>query len=95
VLVAENGRHALEVAAAFGEPIQLLVTDVVMPELDGGQLARKLVALRPELKVLFISGYVDDAIIRRGVQGASVALLDKPFTALGLARKVRSVLDGE
>jgi PAS domain S-box-containing protein len=95
VLVAENGRDALEVAEAHGAPIDLLVTDVIMPELDGGQLARALVALRPGLKVLFVSGYVDDAIVRRGVQGAGVALLDKPFTANTLARRVRAVLDGE
>ncbi len=94
VLLAEHGRTALELAEAHVGPLDLLVTDVIMPELDGGRLARAIRALRPTIKVLFISGYVADAIELRGVEGASVELLAKPFTALELARKVRRVLDG-
>ena len=64
-----------------------------MPFMGGGQLAEHLTAARPGLKVLFLSGYTDDAVVREGVRAAEVAFLQKPFTAAALTRKVREVLD--
>ncbi|HEY6224072.1 MAG TPA: PAS domain S-box protein, partial [Gemmatimonadales bacterium] len=93
VLEAPNGKAAIDIAAQRQGPIHLLLTDVVMPELSGRQLADQITAQRPELKVLFMSGYTDDAVVRHGVLEAGIAYLQKPFTPDGLARKVREVLD--
>ncbi len=93
VLEAADGRQAVQVAEKHRGPIDLLVSDVVMPHLGGRQLAERLVAGRPGLKVLFLSGYTDDAVVRHGVLGADYAFLQKPFTTAGLAQKVREVLD--
>jgi two-component system cell cycle sensor histidine kinase/response regulator CckA len=71
------------------------MTDVVMPGLGGREVAEKLRTQRPDLKVLFVSGYTDDAVVRHGVIAATDAFLHKPFTPLALARKVRDVLDGK
>jgi PAS domain S-box-containing protein len=93
VLVAGSGREALHVCAQQGSPIHLLVTDVVMPEMGGRPLAEQLLGLHPELRVLYLSGYTDDAIIRHGVLVAEVHFLQKPFAPAALAQKVREVLD--
>jgi len=93
VLDAENGAEALRIAASHTGPIHLLFTDVVMPGLSGRQLADQLAAVRPETKVLYTSGYTDDAVVRHGVLESGIAYLQKPFTVDGLARKVREVLD--
>jgi len=94
VLEARHGAEALEVGNRHAGPIHLLVTDVVMPLMSGRKLAQRLATLRPALKVLYMSGYTDDAIVRHGVLASGIAFLSKPFTPDALALKVREVLDG-
>jgi CheY-like chemotaxis protein len=93
VLEARDGNEALRVAARHRGPIHLLVTDVVMPGMGGRQLAEQLSALRPEMKVLFVSGYPDDAVVEYGIREGEVHFLHKPFSPSALARKVRDILD--
>ena len=93
VVVASTATDALLIAQRQVGLIDLLLTDVVMPRMSGRALAETLGEMRPEMKVLFMSGYTDDAIIRHGVLEEGVAFLEKPFTAAALARKVRAVLD--
>ncbi|NOT08431.1 MAG: response regulator [Gemmatimonadales bacterium] len=94
VLSASQGREALEVAAAYGGEIDLLLTDVVMPLMGGRELAEHLAVARPTTKVLYLSGYTDDAVVRHGVLESRVHFLQKPFAPETLARKVREVLVG-
>jgi PAS domain S-box-containing protein len=94
VLTARHGRDALMLAGERAGDIDLLLTDVVMPEMSGRELAETLVDRRPDLKVLYISGYTDDEVLQRGVRGRDVGLLRKPFATEELARRVRNVLDG-
>lgn len=93
VLEATNGKEAVRLLEVATKPIDLLVSDVVMPHLGGRQLVKQLTTLRPGLKTLFLSGYTDDAIVRHGVLEEGFAFLQKPFTTIGLAQKVREVLD--
>jgi PAS domain S-box-containing protein len=95
VLEAVDGVQALEVAAAQKGAIQILVTDVVMPRLSGRELASRIAAQRPNIKILFISGYTDDSIFRHGVLEGGVAYLQKPFNLKAIAQKIREVLDGQ
>jgi CheY-like chemotaxis protein len=93
ILEAADGDEALRVGREYRGPIHLLVTDVVMPQMGGRQLADRLQAGRHETKVLYVSGYTDDAILHQGVSETGTAFLPKPFTAAALAHKVRQVLD--
>ena len=93
VLAARSGEDALRVAADYAGPVHLLVTDVIMPGMNGRVLAERLIAQRPDLKVLYISGYTDNAIVHHGVLAPGVVLLQKPFTPKSLAQAVREILD--
>jgi PAS domain S-box-containing protein len=93
VLEAGNGREALLLSEAHRGEIHLLLTDVVMPKMSGRELTERIRPLRPDLRILFMSGYTDDAILRHGVLEDGIPFLQKPFTAEELARKVREVLD--
>ncbi len=93
VLEASDGLQALEMAAAHTGKIQLLITDVVMPKLSGRELAARLAATRPDLKVLYISGYTDDSVFRHGVLQGGMAFLQKPFNLKALAAKIREILE--
>jgi len=93
VLEARDGLEALTMSANHAGPIHLLLTDVVMPKLSGSALAERLMPLRPEMKLLFVSGFTESALVRNGVLTGEVECLLKPFTFDILARKVREVLD--
>jgi CheY-like chemotaxis protein len=95
LIEARNGAEALRWCEGHDEPIDLLLTDVVMPEMSGRQLSERLGRLRPGLKVLFMSGYTEDAILHHRVLVPGIALLQKPLTPETLLRKVRSVLDAK
>jgi nitrogen-specific signal transduction histidine kinase/ActR/RegA family two-component response regulator len=93
VLSAADALAALALAAAHAGQIELLVTDVIMPGLQGHQLAERLAAERPDLRVLYVSGFTESSVIHQGVLGADVAFLPKPFSAEALGRAVRQALD--
>lgn len=93
VLAASGGVEALALVAEHPGTIDLLLTDVVMPGMSGPELAKRLLGQRADLKVLCMSGYTDDSIVRHGVLSAELAFLPKPFTPVSLASKVREVLD--
>jgi CheY-like chemotaxis protein len=92
VLEADSGRQGLETAQRHSGPIHLLLTDVVMPGMNGPTLAEKLAPPHPEMKVLYMSGYTDYAVGRNGILEPGVHLLAKPYTRESLLRKVRAVL---
>ncbi|MGH7604522.1 MAG: response regulator [Gemmatimonadaceae bacterium] len=93
VLEAPSGKAALAIASKTHQPVDLLLTDVVMPEMSGRQLAERFYELRPSGKVLFMSGYTDDAVVRHGILTAGVNYIQKPFSGDVLAAKIRAVLD--
>jgi len=95
VLTAANGKEGLRVCHEFPEKIDLIVTDVVMPQMSGRELAMKARTLRPETRVLYMSGFTDDAVVRHGVSADDLCFIQKPFSPDALARQVRAVLDGE
>ncbi|MFO8089949.1 MAG: PAS domain-containing protein [Desulfatiglandaceae bacterium] len=93
VMAAADGREALRMFEEHKDPIHLMVTDVIMPGMSGKELANFIKDMMPELKVLFMSGYTDNAIVHHGVLEKGIAFLQKPFTPERLARKVREVLE--
>ena len=93
VLTAADGEEALEVARAHAGPIHLLVTDVIMPRMGGKELAEVLRLERPELGVLYSSGYTESTILHQGVLGPGAPFIQKPYRLMGLAQRVRAVLD--
>ena len=95
VLSAANGPEGLRLCREFSGRIDLLITDVVMPRMSGRELAEQLAITRPETRVLYMSGFTDDAIVRHGVLDDDVFFIQKPFSPDALAFKTRSVLDSQ
>jgi PAS domain S-box-containing protein len=93
VIAAENGMEAVKLAERFDRPIHLLLTDVVMPGMSGRELADRLAVKRPDMRVLYMSGYTDDAIVHHGVLEPGLSFLQKPFSQEALTHKLRKVLD--
>ena len=93
VIESTSAEDALQIGESYQEPIHLLLTDVVLPRLSGRKIAEHIASLRPNMKVLYMSGYTDDSVVRHGVLEANTAFLQKPFTPAVLSRKVRDVLD--
>jgi nitrogen-specific signal transduction histidine kinase len=93
VLEAQNSREAIMLCERHTEPIHLMLTDVVMPQMNGRQLAQRLARLRPEMKVIYMSGYAEDVLFRQGVLDPSITFLQKPFRQYEMTAKVRQVLD--
>jgi two-component system, cell cycle sensor histidine kinase and response regulator CckA len=94
VLEAADAEHALEICREPSQKIDLVLSDVVMPNMNGRELAQKLATMRPKLRVLFMSGYTGDSVLDRGILDSGVPFIQKPLTPESLARKVREVLDG-
>jgi CheY-like chemotaxis protein len=93
VLTASNGVEALELVKSMDEPVHLLITDVVMPKMGGAELAAHLSSLRPGIRVLFSSGYMENSIVHHGVLAEGVNFIQKPYTPKALAERVREVLE--
>lgn len=93
VLVARNGVEALKVAELHQQPIHLLITDMVMPTMNGRQLVARMRPSRPYMRTLYLSGYTDTAVVREGLLDGGEHFLQKPFTTETLTRKVREILD--
>jgi len=93
VLEASTGKEALNLCEQYGRTIHLMLTDVVMPQMSGRELAEQMAIFKPEIKVLYMSGYTDDAILRHGTLDADLAFIQKPFSPDALVRKVRDVID--
>ncbi len=92
VMAASDAAEALALASAYDGPIHLLLTDVVMPHMSGPELAKRIASARPDMKLLCMSGYTDDAVVRHGVLDSTIAFLQKPLTPESLTRRVREVL---
>ncbi len=95
VLEAANGGSALLKCEKYKKPIHLILSDVVMPEMSGAELVERLLPIHPEMKVMYMSGYTDDAVIRHGILEEKVQFLQKPFSPNSLLEKVRSILDNK
>lgn len=93
VLAAENGKEAIRIAERQDRPIHLLLTDVVMPGMSGRELANNLAAKHPDMRVLYMSGYTSDSIVRHGVLEPGISFIEKPFSQEALMHKLREVLD--
>ena len=95
VLEARNGKEALAMGRQYQGTIHLLLTDVVMPQMNGREVSERLLLMRPDVKVIYMSGYTDDAVLRHGVVANGVNFLPKPFTPGAVVRTVRKTLDGQ
>jgi len=95
VIVAPDGHTAIELAAMHSGTIHLLMTDMVMPGIGGRELAERVLAVRPEIKILYMSGYTDQAVVQQGILGTDAPLLQKPFTLATLTMKLREILAPE
>jgi CheY-like chemotaxis protein len=95
VIEAASAEQALQIAEAFPGPIHLLLTDVIMPGMSGRQLAERIHKNRPQTKIIYMTGYTDDMVVQHKVLEPGVNMLQKPFTRLDLAKKVRSTLEGQ
>jgi len=93
ILDAQNGIVALKVSNEYGDQIHLMITDVVMPKMGGRELEEHLCPLRPDMKVIYMSGHTDNTILRHGVLSPEIEFLQKPISSASLKRKVREVLD--
>ncbi len=93
VLEAANGNEALEIVRTYEQPIHMLLTDVVMPGMHGPEVAKAIVGKMPSIRVIFMSGYVDDARTREGLADPTASFIQKPFSSEDLAHKVRAILD--
>jgi two-component system cell cycle sensor histidine kinase/response regulator CckA len=94
VLHARSGQEALRLSARQTDPIHLLVTDIIMPGMNGRELAEKMLVKRPGMSTLYMSGYSQEIIAQRGVLEPGTTFIEKSFSAEGLCHKVREVLDG-
>jgi len=95
VIEAENGYAALELASMHAGKIHLLMTDVVMPGISGRELSERVKTVRPDIQVLYMSGYADQAVVHHGILKSDAVLLQKPFTLSALALKLREILGCE
>ena len=93
VITAPNGQEGLRICNEFEGNIDLMITDVVMPQMSGRQLAESIGVVRPDTRVLYMSGFTDDAVVRHGVLDDGVCFIQKPFSPDALAAKAREVLD--
>jgi two-component system cell cycle sensor histidine kinase/response regulator CckA len=94
VLPARLPQEAERISETHQGKIDLLLTDVIMPGMSGAELSKRIARRIPGIKVLFMSGYIDDSVVRQGISENEAAFLQKPFTPMSLAKKVREVLDG-
>jgi two-component system, cell cycle sensor histidine kinase and response regulator CckA len=94
VLAAESGREALQLVRNHAGPLHLLITDVMMPDMDGPELVRQLATIRPDTRTLFMSGYMDDTLGERGILSTNANFIQKPFSPGTIAQRVREILDG-
>ena len=95
VIEAANGTEAIEACRTHPGPIHLVVTDMVMPQMSGWEVADAASALRPKARIIYMSGYIEHVVVEERILETGVAFLGKPFTPEALGRKVRDVLDGE
>ena len=93
VLAAQRPQEAETICREYGQKIDLLLTDVILPEMTGPDLAKRLMARDPGMRIMFMSGYIDDSVVREEIRDKGIAYLQKPFTPANLVKKVRDVLD--